>query len=69
MRLVERCVIALDDPMARHLPAELIAGLHRRKGGDCTASITIRHLISNQTGLRDYFSLKGPDGRRPADAL
>ena len=69
MRLVERGVIGLDDPMARHLPAELIAGLHRRKGVDHTASITIRHLIANQTGLRDYFSLKGADGRRPADAL
>ena len=69
MRLVERGEIALDDPMARHLPADLIAGLHRHKGADHTARITIRHLISNQSGLRDYFSLKGPDGRRPADAL
>ena len=69
MRLVERGVIALDDPMARYLPAELIVGLHRREGVDHTDSITIRHLISNQTGLRDYFSLKGPDGRRPVDTL
>jgi len=69
MRLVDRGAIALDDAMARYLPAELIAGLHRRKGTDHTDSITIRHLISNQTGLRDYFSLKGPDGRRPADTL
>ncbi len=69
MRLVEAGRIALDDPMAAYLPAEMIAGLHRRKGVDHTGSITIRHLISNQTGLRDYFSLKGPDGRRPADVL
>jgi D-alanyl-D-alanine carboxypeptidase len=49
--------------MTRYLPAELIAGLHAMKGRTIPASITIRHLISNQTGLRDYFSLKGPDGR------
>lgn len=69
MRLVEAGRIRLDDPMAAHVPDEMIGGLHRRKGVDHTDRITIRHLISNQTGLRDYFSLKGPDGRTPADAL
>jgi len=69
MRLVEAGRIALDDPMAAHLPDEMIGGLHRRKGVDHAGRITIRHLISNQTGLRDYFSLKGPDGRTPADTL
>ena len=69
MQLVAEGHLALDDSMAEHLPAELIAGLHRRGGQDHTDRITIRHLISNQTGLRDYFSLKGPDGRKPMDAL
>ena len=69
MRLVEAGRVALDDPMAVHLPAEMIAGLHRYKGADHTGSITLRHLISNHTGLRDYFSLKGPDGRKPVDTL
>ena len=69
MRLVEAGRLSLDDPMAAHLPAAMIAGLHRRKGVDHTGRITLRHLIANQTGLRDYFSLKGADGRRPADTL
>jgi len=69
MRLAERGALALDDPMARHLPADLIAGLHVMKGVDRTGAITIRHLISSQTGLRDYFSLKGPDGRSHMAAL
>ena len=69
MQLVAEGRIALEDRMADHLPADLITGLHRKGGQDHTGQITIRHLISNQSGLRDYFSLKGPDGRRPADAL
>lgn len=69
MRLVEAGRLSLDDPMAAHLPARMIAGLHRRKGVDHTGRITLRHLISNQTGLQDYFSLKDPDGRRPAARL
>lgn len=69
MQLVAEGRLSLDDRLADHLPAELIAGLHRRGGQDHTDRITIRDLISNQTGLRDYFSLKGPDGRKPMDAL
>lgn len=63
IRLVEQGRIALDDPMAQYLPAELIGGLHVMNGIDRTGEITIRHLISSHTGMRDYFSLKGPDGR------
>lgn len=69
MRLVERGQIALDDPMGRYLSADLIAGLHVIDAVDRTSEITIRHLISSQTGLRDYFSLKGPDGRSHMAAL
>jgi len=69
MQLVAEGRLSLDDRMADHLPADLIAGLHRHRGQDHTDRITLRHLISNQTGLRDYFSLTGPDGRKPMDAL
>ena len=53
MQLVAEGRLALEDRMADHLPADLIAGLHRYRGQDHTGRITIRHLISNQTGLRD----------------
>jgi len=69
MRMVERGQLALDDPMTRYLPARLTTGLHVMKGSDRTGQITIRHLMSSQTGLRDYFSLKGPDGRSHMTAL
>ncbi|MCC6007516.1 MAG: beta-lactamase family protein, partial [Rhodobacteraceae bacterium] len=69
MQLVAEGRLALDGRMADHLPPEVITGLHRKGGQDHTDRITIRHLISNQTGLRDYFSLPGPDGRKPMDTL
>lgn len=69
MRLVEQGRMALDDPMARYLPAALIDGLHVMDGIDRTGGITIRHLISSQSGLRDYFSLAQPDGRTNSAAL
>jgi D-alanyl-D-alanine carboxypeptidase len=61
--------LALDDPMHRFLPADLIEGLHVLQGVDRTAEITVRHLVSNTSGLTDYFFGKGPDGRRAGDAL
>lgn len=59
----------LDDPIARHLDADLVRGLHVTNGVDRTDELTIRHLISNTSGLTDYFFGKGPDGQRSGDLL
>ena len=69
LRLRDEGRLGLDDPMHRHLPADLIQGLHVLDGVDRTEQITIRHLISNTSGLTDYFFGKGPDGRPASDAL
>jgi D-alanyl-D-alanine carboxypeptidase len=69
LRLREEGRIGLDDPILRHLPADLIQGLHVLGGVDRTHEITVRHLISNTSGLTDYFFGKGPDGQRSADLL
>lgn len=69
MQQVEAGRLALDDSLARHLPADLIAGLHVKDGVDRSGAITIRHLLSNQTGLPDYFSLKSPGAPASMDAL
>lgn len=61
--------IDLDDPLASHLTADLIRGLHVTNGVDRTGALTVRHLISNTSGLTDYFFGKGPDGRRSGDLL
>lgn len=52
LRLVEDGRLGLDDPVARHLPAEYDAAL--RAGGYATDSITIRHLLTHTSGLHDY---------------
>jgi D-alanyl-D-alanine carboxypeptidase len=69
LRLRQEGRIDLDDPIHRQLPADLIAGLHVLNGVDRTHEITVRHLISNTSGLTDYFFGKGPDGQRSADLL
>jgi D-alanyl-D-alanine carboxypeptidase len=69
LRLRQEGRIGLDDPIGRHLPSELLRGLHVTNGVDRTHEITVRHLISNTSGLTDYFFGKGPDGQRSADLL
>jgi CubicO group peptidase (beta-lactamase class C family) len=43
------------DRIAAHLPADLITGLHVKDGVDRSGEIEIRHLMSNTSGLPDYF--------------
>ena len=61
--------VGLDDPISRHLPDELLHGLHVMGGVDRTGQITVRHLISNTSGLTDYFFGKDADGTKVATAL
>ena len=61
--------ISLEDPISRYLPEELYRGLHVMGGVDRTAQITIRQLISNTSGLTDYFFGKDSDGTKVATAL
>ncbi len=69
LRLREEGRLGLDDPIERYLPTELIQGLHVTNGVDRTHAITVKHLISNTSGLTDYFFGKGPDGRQASEAL
>ncbi len=68
-RLMEENRLRLDDPIADHLPAEYMIGLHVLNGKDHSHEITIRHLISNTSGLPDYFFHKQPGGKTAADSL
>ena len=61
--------LSLDDPISHHLPEDLVKGLHVSDGVDRTGQITIRHLMSNTSGLTDYFFGKDPNGQRLATAL
>jgi D-alanyl-D-alanine carboxypeptidase len=63
MHLYEQGALALDDPMAKYLPAEVIRGIHFYGGHDYSDEITIRQLLSQSSGIADYYEEKGGDGK------
>ena len=63
LRLAAQGRIGLDDRLADFVPAELISGLHVLGGTDHSGRITLRHLLSQTSGLPDYLEDEQPDGR------
>lgn len=56
LRLVERGVIRLSDPISKHLQPEFIAELKR--DNIQTDSITVEHLLSHRSGLAEHPSVR-----------
>jgi D-alanyl-D-alanine carboxypeptidase len=69
MKLIEEDKIALEDLISKHLPDQYCKGLHVIKGVDYSNQLTIKHLISNTSGIPDYFFHKQENGRTAADEL
>ncbi len=69
MILEERGQLSLDDPIAMYLPESQIKGLHRCKGQDYSPQLNIYHLISQTSGLPDYFMDKPKGGQSVFDRL
>ena len=69
LALVEEKLLRLEDPLTKHLPPSIWEGLHILKGVDYSQELTIHHLISNTSGLPDYFFHKQVNGRTVADGL
>jgi len=63
MMLEERKLLSLNDPVSKFLTAELLAGLHRHRGREYTDQLRVYHLISQTSGLPDYFEA-APKGAR-----
>jgi D-alanyl-D-alanine carboxypeptidase len=63
LRLHERGALSLDDPIARYLPENLIQGIQIYKGRDYSHEVTIKQLLSHTSGIADYYSEKGADGK------
>lgn len=61
VRLVEQGRLTLDTPLGGLLPDSLLAGLHVYKGVEYSRDITVRQLLSQTSGLPDYFS-QAPKG-------
>ena len=61
-QLADENVLDLDVPAARYLPAGTMEGLLVWKGEDLGPKITLRHLLSNTSGLPDYFEQRPRGG-------
>ncbi|MGY6523158.1 MAG: serine hydrolase domain-containing protein [Mongoliitalea sp.] len=69
MQLIEKGKISLDDSIKKFLPERYTDRLHVLKGVDYSDQLTIKHLISNTSGIPDYFFHKQENGRTVADEL
>ena len=69
MRLIEDGKLALQDKISDYLPEKYCDGIHVLDGIDYSDDLTICHLISNTSGLPDYFFHKQENGRTAADEL
>lgn len=69
MILEERGQLSLNDPISKFLPDSLVNGLHRYKGHDYSQQLSIYHLISQTSGLPDYFMGKPKGGQSVFDRL
>jgi CubicO group peptidase (beta-lactamase class C family) len=67
--LEEGAHLSLEDPLTKYLPDSLVAGLHQYKGRDYSDQLTIYHLISQTSGLPDYFMGKPKGGVSIFDRL
>ncbi|MFV8833580.1 serine hydrolase [Aquisalimonas sp.] len=63
LRLEEQGRLSINDPLTDHLPDHLVTGLHRRRGVDRTADLTLRHLLAHASGLPEYLS-EAPKGNK-----
>ena len=54
LRLVEQGRLGLDEPIARHLPADMVSTLAR--GGYDPDAIRLRHLLNHTSGLREHVT-------------
>lgn len=69
LHLKEEGLLTLEDKISRHLDEDIVKGLHVLEGVDYSGEITIAHLLSNTSGIPDYFSYKQENGRKAEQDL
>lgn len=69
MQLIEASQITLQDKISKHLPESIWRRIHILNGVDYSGELTLYHLISNTSGIPDYFFYKQADGKTSADDL
>jgi D-alanyl-D-alanine carboxypeptidase len=61
--------LTFEDKIYKYFPEELISGIHVLDGIDYTREITIAHLLSNTSGIPDYFYYEKPKGEAATDLM
>ena len=69
MILEESGALSLDDPLTQFLPESWVRGIHQYKGTDYSGQLTVYHLISQTSGLPDYFEQTPPEGSSVFDQI
>lgn len=69
LRLASDGRLTLEDRFADFVSDEVISGLHVLGGTDYSREITVTHLLSQRSGLPDYFEGKQAGGRSPRQDL
>jgi CubicO group peptidase (beta-lactamase class C family) len=61
--------LSLHDPIAPFLPPSIVNGLHVYNGTDYSNTLTIAQLLSNTSGLPDYFEDNKANGKSLLEEL
>jgi D-alanyl-D-alanine carboxypeptidase len=61
--------LRFTDKMCSYFPEAMIGGIHVLDGVDYTSEITIAHLLSNTSGIPDYFYYEKAQGEAATDLL
>jgi CubicO group peptidase (beta-lactamase class C family) len=69
MKLHQQRRLDLDEAMAAYLPAALIDRIHVHNGTDYSRQIRVYQLLSQTTGLPDYFEDRPKGGQSVFDRL
>jgi D-alanyl-D-alanine carboxypeptidase len=56
LKLRSQHLLQLEDKITKYLSRDITKGLHVLNGIDYTNDITIKHLMSNTSGIPDYFT-------------
>jgi CubicO group peptidase (beta-lactamase class C family) len=64
LRLYSEKKLDLHEKIAKHLPEEIVRGLHLHKGKDYSNELTIAHLMSHTSGLPCYLIDKQVNGKK-----
>ena len=67
--LIDEKKLLLSDTISKFLPDSICNRLNILKGTDYSSELTVKHLISNTSGLPDYFFHKLPGGGTVASEL